>query len=66
MSVNSAICFICNTPGADSKDHVISKCLLVPPLPENLLTLPAHHRCHNHSIFKFFQIDYAGMFRIAS
>ena len=47
MAEDNGVCFVCGTLGVDSRDHVIPTCLFVPPLPDNLLTLPAHHRCHN-------------------
>lgn len=40
-------CYICCEPGPDSKDHIIPECFFTPPLPDNLLTLPAHYRCQN-------------------
>jgi hypothetical protein len=55
MAEDSDICFVCGTPGADSRDHVIPTCLFVPPLPGNLLTLPAHHRCHNQLQEEYFR-----------
>src|SRR5215469_1001870 len=32
---------------ADSKDHAPPKCLMLPPLPSNLITLPACKECNN-------------------
>ncbi len=32
---------------ADSKDHAPPKCLMLPPLPSNLMTLPACKKCNN-------------------
>ena len=46
-SKSNEICYICCEPGADTKEHIIPKCFFIPPLPDNLLTLQAHHRCHN-------------------
>jgi len=55
MTVNSEICFICCASGADSRDHIIPASLFVPPLPCDLLTLPAHYRCHNQLQEEYFR-----------
>ena len=61
MSESGKICFICNKLGADNRDHVIPLCLFVPPRPDNLLTLPAHHRCHNQLEEEYFRTIVAGL-----
>lgn len=40
------ICVYCGRV-ADSKDHAPPKCLMLPPLPSNLITLPACMECNN-------------------
>jgi hypothetical protein len=41
------LCFICGKPGCEDRDHVIPSCFFADSKPDNLLTLPAHHRCHD-------------------
>lgn len=41
-------CFICSRPGSDSRDHIVPTSLFAGTLPQNLVTLPAHHACHAH------------------
>src|SRR5713101_4367997 len=43
----NGVCYICGLTGADTRDHVIPQGFFTPPLPHNLLTLPAHHSCHH-------------------
>jgi len=43
----SATCYICVKSGADSRDHIVPGGFFPPPRPSNLITLPAHHSCHN-------------------
>lgn len=41
------ICFICGEPGADTIEHVISRCLLPKGTPgTQRFTLPAHRKCN--------------------
>jgi hypothetical protein len=40
------MCYLCGELGADTRDHVVPKLLHVPPLPSDLLTLPAHRSCN--------------------
>ncbi len=40
------LCVYCGAL-ADSKDHAPPKCLMLPPLPSNLITLPACRKCNN-------------------
>lgn len=61
MTEDKEICFICGMPRADSRDHVIPACLFAPPLPDNLLTLPAHHKCHNQLQEEYFRSIAAGL-----
>jgi hypothetical protein len=42
----SELCFLCGQPGADTSDHVVSKTFYVPPLPDDMITLPAHKACN--------------------
>jgi hypothetical protein len=44
---NTRTCYICVQPGADTDDHLIPRAFFPPPRPTNLITLPAHSRCHN-------------------
>jgi hypothetical protein len=39
-------CAYCFNP-ADTKDHAPPRCLMQPPLPSNLITLPACQKCNN-------------------
>jgi hypothetical protein len=55
MADNSEICFVCGTPRADMRDHVLFDCLFVPPRPSNLLTLPAHYRYQNKLQEEYFR-----------
>jgi hypothetical protein len=55
MANDSEICFICCKLGADTRDHVLPECFFVPPRPSNLLTLPAHYRCHNQTQEEYFR-----------
>ena len=41
------VCYICGSEQPDSRDHVVPDCFFKSPRPANLLTLPAHHACHN-------------------
>jgi len=41
-----SLCVYCGVL-ADSKDHAPPKCLMLPPLPSNLITLPACEGCNN-------------------
>jgi hypothetical protein len=61
MADDSDICFVCGTPGADMRDHVLFDCLFVPPRPSNLLTLPAHYRCQNKLHEEYFRNIAAGL-----
>lgn len=61
MAEDKKICFVCSLPGVDSRDHVIPECLFAPPLPNNLLTLPAHYRCHNKLQEEYFRNIAAGL-----
>lgn len=42
------ICYLCGLRGADSTEHVLSRCLYPDPkkLPCDVLTLPAHRTCN--------------------
>lgn len=44
----STICFLCGKEGADTREHVIAKCLLpeVPPAGTNRLTVATHRSCN--------------------
>ena len=55
MAEDNETCFVCGTPGADSRDHVIPLCLFAHPRPNALLTLPAHHSCHNELQEEYFR-----------
>jgi hypothetical protein len=44
--VGDATCFLCGLPGADTRDHVVPKAFYTPPLPDDLITLPAHLACN--------------------
>lgn len=61
MTEDKDICFICGTPEADTRDHVIPACMFSPPLPGNLLTLPAHYSCHNQLDEEYFRTIAAGL-----
>jgi hypothetical protein len=61
MADDSDICFVCGTPGADMRDHVLFDCLFVPPRPSNLLTLPARYRCQNKLQEEYFRNIAAGL-----
>ena len=50
-------CIYCGNP-AQSSEHIIARCLLEKPYPNNLLTVPACSSC-NHSVSsdeKYFEI----------
>jgi hypothetical protein len=40
------ICYLCGKTGPDTREHVVPKACYVPPLPEGLITLPAHLVCN--------------------
>lgn len=44
---DSLDCYICEQPGADTRDHVIPKNLFA-ERPSNLITLPAHQSCNTN------------------
>jgi hypothetical protein len=44
--MNEELCAYCDDP-AMTRDHVPSKKLFTPPLPDNLITVPACDRCNN-------------------
>jgi hypothetical protein len=46
-SAPAPTCYICVQPGADSRDHIIPSGLFPQPRPTSLVTLAAHHSCHN-------------------
>ena len=54
------ICYICCKAGSDDKDHVIPYSFFKKPRPANLLTLPAHHKCHSKMDEEYFRILAAG------
>jgi len=54
------VCYICCRPGVDDRDHVIPYSFFKKPRPENLLTLPAHHKCHSKMDEEYFRILAAG------
>ena len=56
-----ALCYICAADGANSRDHVIPKCLFTPPLPANLLTLPAHYSCHKRLAEEYVRAILSGL-----
>jgi hypothetical protein len=39
-------CYLCGECGADTREHVVSKAFYVPPLPSDMITLPAHLACN--------------------
>jgi hypothetical protein len=45
-TMNEELCAYCDDP-ATTRDHVPSKKLFTPPLPDNLITVPACDRCNN-------------------
>jgi len=54
------ICYICCNPGTDDKDHVIPKSFFTKPKPSNLLTFPAHHKCHAEMDEEYLRVLAAG------
>jgi hypothetical protein len=40
------LCYLCGKDGADTTDHVVPKTCYVPPLPADIITLPAHLTCN--------------------
>lgn len=40
------ICYLCGLPGADTSEHVVSRCFYIEPLPSDMITLPAHETCN--------------------
>jgi len=41
------LCVYCGVNPATTRDHVIPECLFVPPLPSNMVTVPACADCNN-------------------
>jgi hypothetical protein len=39
-------CYLCGLDGADTHEHVVSKCFYVEPLPSDMITVPAHDACN--------------------
>lgn len=60
MSAPTELCYICCEPGADDRDHVIPVALFEKPRPSDLLTLPAHHKCHDQLDEEYFRLIVAG------
>ena len=44
-------CFLCGGPLGDdvTREHVVPEQLYEKPLPQDMFTLPAHHRCNQHT-----------------
>jgi len=40
------LCVYCGVNPATTRDHVIPECLFVPPLPSNMVTVPACADCN--------------------
>lgn len=59
-------CVYCDTDIADTRDHVIPRCLFVPPYPASLITVPACRECNERkaiddSFFRdYLTLDFAG------
>lgn len=45
--MQKGICYDCGKEKADSREHVIARCLISPPLPGNLITVLACTDCNN-------------------
>lgn len=45
--MNTETCYVCGGMNCDSMDHVVPVSFFLPPLPRDIVTLPAHTRCHN-------------------
>ena len=54
------VCYICCKPGADDRDHVIPSSFFNKPRPADLLTFPAHHKCHSKMDEEYFRVLAAG------
>lgn len=54
------VCYICCNPGADDRDHVIPYSFFNKPRPANLLSFPAHHKCHSKMDEEYFRVLAAG------
>lgn len=44
--MSDAVCFLCGKPGADTREHIVSRAFYVPPLPGDMLTAPSHLECN--------------------
>jgi 5-methylcytosine-specific restriction endonuclease McrA len=44
---SKGLCVYCGERPAATRDHVIPKCLFDPPLPANMVTVPACEECNN-------------------